>query len=218
MKRAIILLLSIIATASHLSAQVPYFSGTVGGSKLYGYTSIKFHPGINSQETYTAFQYGITNYAAAGLDLYTSNGSSYSGFLIRGGYKFSKWYGIGLQLTPSFNLSDNFKFSYLAAGLYMNGSIASNGKLFWCSNTWATVNDGAKDTFTNWEYLGLAIPVCKGQSITPMLGAIHSWKFDQDVDLALGTYYSIKSWNIYLWGNDLLKSHPRVVIGIDFSL
>lgn len=218
MKKTILLFVAIIAFAINANAQVPYFSGTVGNGKLYGYTSVKFRPGINSQETYTAFQYGISNYAAAGLDLYTSNGSAYTGFLVRGGYKFSKWFGIGLQLTPSFNLSDNFKFSYLTTGLYMNGNITSNGKLFWCSNTWATINDGAENTYMNWEYLGLAIPTTKGQSITPMIGAIHSWKFDQDVDLALGAYYSIKSWNIYLWGNDLLKRHPRVVVGVDFSL
>jgi hypothetical protein len=51
-----------------------------------------------------------------------------------------------------------------------------------------------------------------------MLGAIHSWKFDKDADLAVGAYYSIKNWNFYLWSNDLLKSHPRVVVGVDFSL
>ena len=217
MKRIISVLFALVSIIA-IKAQVPYFSGTVGDGKLYGYTSVKFRPGINSQETYTAFQYGIGNYAAAGLDLYTANGSSYTGFLLRGGFKFSNWFGIGLQLTPSFNLCDNFKFSYLTAGLYMNGNITNNGKLFWCSNTWATVNDGADDTYMNWEYLGLAIPTRKGQTLTPMIGAIHSWKFDQDVDLALGAYYSIKSWNIYLWGNDLIKKHPRLVVGVDFSL
>ena len=70
----------------------------------------------------------------------------------------------------------------------------------------------------NWEYLGMNIPVGRNRSISPMIGAIHSWKFDQDVDLALGMYYSVNSWNFYIWGNDLLKRNPRVVIGIDFSL
>ena len=50
------------------------------------------------------------------------------------------------------------------------------------------------------------------------VGAIHSWKFDQDVNIAAGFYYTIKNWNIYLWGNDFLKSHPRVVVGVDFAL
>lgn len=30
--------------------------------------------------------------------------------------------------------------------------------------------------------------------------------------------HSIKNWNIYLWGNDFLKDHPRVVVGVDFAL
>ena len=25
-------------------------------------------------------------------------------------------------------------------------------------------------------------------------------------------------WNIYVWGNDFLKKHPRFIIGIDFAL
>ena len=197
-------------------AQIPYFSGTVGNNKLYGYTSIKFRPGNNVIETYTTFQYGITNYAAAGLDLYTSGKDAYWGLTLRGGYKFNKWFGIGLQATPSFNLSDNFKFSYLTTGIYMNGNISRNGKFFWCSNTFMTINKDAKDTYLNYEYIGMCIPTCNGQSITPMIGAIHSWRFDRDLDLALGLYYTIKNWNLYLRGNDLLTSNPRCVAGIEF--
>ena len=51
-----------------------------------------------------------------------------------------------------------------------------------------------------------------------MVGAIHSWRFDQDVDIAAGFYYTLKKWNFYVWGNDFLKAHPRVAIGIDFTL
>ncbi len=218
MKKIISLIIIIFAFSFYLKAQVPYFAGTVGDGRLYGYTSVKFRPGVNSQETYTTFQYGVSNYAAAGLDLYTYNGSAYSGFLLRGGYRFNKWIGLGGQVTPSFNLSDNFKFSYLTAALYLNGNITDNGRLFWVSNTWASFNDAAPDTFSNWEYIGFNIPTVNGQSVTPMVGAIHSWKFDKDVDLAVGAYYSIKNWNFYLWSNDLLKSHPRVVVGVDFSL
>ena len=199
-------------------AQVPYFAGTVGNNKLYGYTSLKFRPGINAQETYTTFQYGIGNYTAAGLDLYTSGGSSYIGYLFRAGKKLSKWFGIGAQITPSFDLSDNLKFNYLTTALYMNGAISKDGNFFWCSNTWWSVNDGSPFTLTNWEYLGYAFTLKNGHSITPMVGTIHSWKFDQDLDIAAGLYYSIKSWNIYLWGNDFLKKNPRIVVGVDFAL
>ena len=51
-----------------------------------------------------------------------------------------------------------------------------------------------------------------------MVGAIHSWKFDKDMDLGAGFYYTIGNWNLYLWGNDFLKNHLRVVAGVDFTL
>lgn len=212
----LVLVLSIISTLA--KAQVPYFSGTVGDGKLYGYTSLKFRPGINNQETYTCFQYGIGDYTATGIDLYTGLNSAYAGLLVRGGYKVNQWFGIGGQLTPSFDLNKSMKFSYLTAALYMNGSIIDDGSLFWCSNTWLGVNRGADNTLSQWTYLGYAITIDKNQSITPMVGAIHSWKFDQDPDLAVGAYYTIGKWNIYLWGNDFFNEHPRFVIGIDFTL
>lgn len=217
MKKIICCLITIMV-CSVLNAQVPYFAGTVGDGNLYGYTSLKFRPGKNAQETYTTFQYGIGNYTAAGLDLYTSNGSSYIGGLFRAGKKLSQWFGIGGQITPSFDLSHSLKFSYLTTALYMNGAITNDGKLFWCSNTWWGVNKDAPFALTNWEYLGYTFALKNGHSISPMIGTIHSWKFDQDIDLSLGAYYTIKKWNIYLWGNDLLKKNPRVVIGIDFPL
>lgn len=215
--KKVILTLVVMIIAITATAQVPYFAGTVGDGKLYGYTSLKFRPGKNAQETYTTFQYGTGNYTAAGLDLYTSNGSSYIGALFRAGKKLSQWFGIGGQITPSFDLSNNMKFCYLTTALYMNGSITNDGKLFWCSNTWWGVNKDAPFTLTNWEYLGYAFALKNGHSISPMIGAIHSWKFDQDADLALGAYYTIKNWNIYLWGNDFFKDHPRVVLGVDFA-
>ena len=199
-------------------AQVPYFAGTVGDGKLYGYTSLKVRPGINAQETYTCFQYGIGDYFAAGTDIYTGVNSAYWGFLVRYGAKISPWFGIGGQVTPSFDLKDSFKYSYTTGAIYMNGQITKDGKLFWCSNTWLGFNREAEDTFSNWEYFGYTFSLKNGHSITPMVGAIHSWKFDQDVDMAAGLYYSIKNWNIYLWGNDFLKDHPRVVVGVDFAL
>lgn len=218
MKKYIIILSFLLLGNIVSKAQVPYFSGTVGNGKLYGYTSLKFRPGINNQETYTCFQYGLGDYAATGVDIYTGLNSAYAGVLVRGGYKVNQWFGIGGQLTPSFDLNNSMKFSYLTAAIYMNGSITSDGNLFWCSNTWFGINKGADDTISQWTYLGYSIPTYKNQSITPMVGAIHSWKFDQDVDLAIGAYYSIGKWNIYLWGNDFFNNNPRVVVGIDFTL
>lgn len=199
-------------------AQIPYFTGTVGNGRLYGYTSLKFRPGINAQETYTTFQYGLGDSFAAGLDLSTARNSAYGGILLRYGHRFSPYFGIGGQVTPSFDLNDSMSFKYLTAALYMNGNILKNGNLFWVSNTWWGVNRHAANTVSQYLYLGYNIKFRNGHSITPMLGEIHSWKFDQDVDIAAGFYYTIKSWNFYLWGNDFLKSHPRIIVGVDFAL
>lgn len=199
-------------------AQVPYFAGAPGDDNLYGYTSLKFRPGINNQETYSCFQYGITDYAATGVDIYASPYSSYMGILLRGGYKVNQWFGIGAQATPSFDLNNSMKFSYFTGAIYMNGNISSSGNFFWCSNTWFGVNKGSTNTYSQWTYLGYTISTYKEQSITPMVGEIHSWKFDQEVDLAFGAYYSIGKFNLYIWGNDFFKEHPRIVFGIDFKV
>lgn len=213
------LLLSILASflVFEVFAQVPYFAGTVGDRNLYGYTSLKIRPGTNSQETYTCFQYGISDSFAAGTDIYAGVNSAYWGFLVRYGAEISPWFNIGAQVTPSFNLNDNFEYSYTTGAIYLNGQITKDGKLFWCSNTWLGFNEGVDNAFTNWEYLGYTINTGKN-SFTPMIGTIHSWKFDQDMDVAIGAYYSIGKFNLYLWGNSIFMKNPRLVIGLDFVL
>ena len=111
-------------------AQVPYFAKAPGDKNLYGCTSAKFRPGINNIESYTTFQYGITDYMALGTDVYTGGKDAYWGFMLRGGYKVNKWFGIGGTATPSFDLGDNFKFSYFTGGLFMNGAITKDENLF----------------------------------------------------------------------------------------
>ena len=216
MKRLIFLLAVILTAIASTYSQVPYFAPTVGANKLYGYTSVKFRPGVNAQETYTTFQYGIGKYFAAGLDLSTSNSSANSGFLIRAGFPVSKWFSVGFQATPSFSLNNSFKFNYFTGAMYLNGALTNNNRLFWVSNTWLGINRHSSNTITQWLYLGYSIPV-KNVSITPMAGALYSWKFDADADLAIGAYLTLKNFNFYLWGNDILKSHPRLVIGVDFT-
>ncbi|MBQ8601115.1 MAG: hypothetical protein IJ413_00995 [Bacteroides sp.] len=199
-------------------AQIPYFAGTAGDGNIYGYTSLKFRPSINAQESYTTFQYGITDYAAAGTDIYSYNNSVYWGFLVRGGYRFNKWYGIGLQATPSFDMGNNFEFNYLTLGLYQNGSITSDGNLFWVSNTWAGINKNADNTWNQWWYLGYYVYLKDKGGITPMLGILHDWKFENKIDVAAGFYYTYKDWNFYMWGNNFFEENPRIVIGVDFKL
>lgn len=218
MKKLVILYIVLILSVFELEAQVPYFSGTVGDGKLYGYTSLKVRPNINAQETYTCFQYGIGNKFAAGTDIYTGLNTAYWGFLVRYGAKINPWFGIGIQVTPSFDLNDSFKYSYTTSAIYMNGQITNDGKLFWCSNTWFGLNKSVDNTYTNWEYLGYTFSLKNRNSISPMLGIIHSWEFDKDADMAVGMYYSIGNWNFYLWGNDFFDDNPRIVVGADFSL
>ena len=155
---------------------------------------------------------------ATGIDLYTGLNCAYWGGLVRYGVGISKWLNVGAEVIPSFDLNDSFSFSYLTSALYMNGALTANGRLFWCTNTWWGVKKGADNTFSNYEYLGYSIPLGSGHAITPMAGALHSWLFDQDVDVAAGFYHTLKNWNLYVWGNDFLKAHPRIIVGIDFAL
>lgn len=197
-------------------AQIPYFATAPGHNKLYGYTSLKFRPGINAQETYTTFQYGVGKGFATGVDLYTSVNTSDGGILLRYGLPINKWINVGLQITPSFNLKSNLDFDYLTSALYLNGAITSDSKLFWCANTWYNVYNHSSNTISQYLYTGYTFTLGKTQSLTPMIGTIYSWKFDSDADLALGAYWTVSNFNIYLWSNDLLKKHPRIIVGVDF--
>jgi hypothetical protein len=217
MKKILALVVGLL-TITNAIAQIPYFAGTVGDGKLYGYSSVKARPGINHQETYTTFQYGLGDRFATGIDLYTGPDCAYWGGLVRYGLPVSKWFNIGAEVIPSFNLNDSFKFAYLTSALYLNGALSEDGRLFWASNTWWGVKKDAANTFSNYEYIGYTFPLKQGRSITPMAGTLHSWKFDQDVDVAAGFYYTFGQWNLYVWGNDFLKDHPRFIVGLDFAL
>ena len=208
----------IVLFAKSAIAQIPYYAGTVGNGKLYGYTSVKVRPGQNQQETYTTFQYGLTSHLDVGIDLYTGPDCAFWGALLRGGLPLSKWFNVGGEVISSFDLNDNFRFSYLTSGLYLNGAITADSRFFWCSNTWWTRYRGAHDTYSNYEYLGYNIPLTQGRSLTPMVGAVHSWQFDDDLQPAAGLYFAFGTYNLYLWSHDLLASHPRFVLGLDFVL
>lgn len=160
MKR-IFLIVIIVLFALRAIAQIPYFAGTVGDGKLYGYTSLKGRPGLNQQETYTTFQYGLSSHVDAGIDLYTGPDCAYWGALIRGGLPLCQWFNVGGEVIASLDLNDRMHFSYLTSGLYLNGAITPDNRLFWCSNTW---------------------------------------------------------WVRYRGGHDLLATHPRFVLGLDFVL
>ncbi len=200
------------------AAQIPYYAPAVGHGNLNGYTSLKFRPGVAAKETYTSFQFGLSDYAAAGVDLQTCGSEVYGGIIARGGYEFSPRFGVGLQLTPSFRVDGNMEFSYLTTGLFFSGDIISDKRFFWAANTWYTAHRHAADDIEQYLYLGSTLPLPHGQTITPMLGTIYSWRLDSDADIAAGAYWTVGKFCFYLWANDLLKAHPRFVVGLEFTI
>lgn len=217
MKKLSIILVLCLNTIISI-AQVPNFGTTVGDQKLYGYSSLKYRAKANSWETYSTLQYGITNYIQVGADLYTSTDNAFIGYTVRGGYKFSNYFKLGAQITPSFDLTDQHKFSYLTSAVYMNGNITSDGKLFWVTDTWLEKNKKEFTSAKQWTYLGYTIGLPgKGNSITPMAGIIHSWKFNQDSDLSFGAYFTHRNISLYVWTNDILTRQPRFVAAIEFA-
>ena len=202
-----------------LCAQVPNFGTTVGDQKLYGYSSMKYRANANTWETYSTLQYGITDYFQAGVDLYTGTGCNYLGYTVRGGYKFCDYFKLGAQITPSFDLSDKHKFAYLTSSIYINGNITKDGRLFYVTDTWLENDKDKLTSAKQWTYLGYTFQLGKSgnNSITPLAGVIHSWKFDQPADLSFGFYFTHKNINLYAWTNDILTDHPRFILAVEFA-
>jgi len=213
-----IILLLFLCCATTSWGQIPYYGGTVGENSLYGYHSVKFRPGQNNTTTYSTAQYGMTHWLSLGTDLTTAPDVRDIGYSLRVGWKFNPWINAGVQITPSFNLDENHEFAYNTTGLFMNGHITKGGKLFWTSNTWYTVDTNANSSVHQWWYLGSQFSFKNGSSIWPHLGLLHSWEFDQDLDLAAGFFFLYKRYGFYLWGNDFFKEHPRIVVAFDFTL
>ena len=216
MKKIFSLLLLSYVTIT-LTAQVPYFGATVGEGKVFGYSSLKFRPRQNAQETYTTLQFGITDYFSVGTDFYANNETVGHGFYARTGKTWSKWFSAGVQAIYQSNLRDNYKFSNVNTGIFFNGSITGNDLLFWASNTWLTFNHDGNHSYEQWWYFGVNIKFDKNNSLVPMAGLIHSWMFDQPADLAVGAYYVYKKYSFYLWGNDFFTDSPRLTVALDFT-
>lgn len=199
-------------------SQVPNFGTTAGDQKLYGYSALKYRANAGTWETYSTLQYGVTDYMNVGADLYNNGSESYIGYTFRTGKKISPYFSIGAQFTPSFNLGENHKFAYMTEALYMNGNITKNGRMFWVTDTWLEQANHELSSAKQWTYLGYTCPLRnKDNSITPMVGIIHDWKFESDVDLSFGAYYSHKNINVYAWTNDILTDHPRFVLAVEFK-
>lgn len=215
MKKFISMILLAFAFMS-VNAQIPYFSGVPSKGKVYTYTSLKTGLEYSTMETYSTWTYSFTDHIAAGTDMYTWNNSVYLGYTFRFNAFKSKYIGIGAQLTPSFELGNKHQFSYFTGGIYMNGAITDN--LFWVSNTWIGINDGADNTYNNWWYLGYYQELNDKWSVTPMLGLIHSWEFNADPTIGLGAYFTYGKFDFYIWGDRFNYNEPRVIVGVDITL
>lgn len=207
--------LAIVSTT--VFAQVPYWGGTVGKGKVYGYTSLKFRPGINAMQDYTTLQFGITDWFSLGTDLSAGKDYTDHGLYARVGKKWNKWISTGTQVSYMSDIRDNYKFSNVNAGLLFNGFILPSGYLTWTSNTWMTFNQDGNHNYEHWAYLGSNIELDKDNSLYPMVGIVHDWKFEEPVDLAVGAWYTHKNYSVYLWGNDFFKDNPRVTVAVDFT-
>lgn len=218
MKRTLLIVFVMVMTVAAM-AQVPNFGTTAGNQKLYGYSAMKYRAKQKTWETYTTLQYGVTDYMNFGADLYTTGDDSYIGYTFRIGKKISPYFSIGAQFAPSFNMGENHRFAYMTEALYMNGNITEDGRMFWVTDTWLEQANHELSSAKQWTYLGYTCPLGKSgkNSITPMAGIIHDWKFKSDVDLSLGAYYSHNNINLYAWTNDILTDHPRFVLAVEFK-
>ncbi len=134
--KKLLLSFCIMAIVIAAKAQVPNFGTTAGDQKLYGYSAMKYRAKAQTWETYSTLQYGVTDYMNIGADLYYNDSDSYIGYTFRVGKKISPYFSVGAQFTPSFNLGENHKYAYMTEGLYMNGNITRDGRMFWVTDTW----------------------------------------------------------------------------------
>ncbi len=197
-------------------AQIPYYGTTVSKHHLYAYTSYKFRPNIDDQYTYSTLQYGISSWLALGMDYMTGPSQSNIGYSIRVGRKFNPWLSAGLQVTPSFDMNEGHEWTCNTTGLYLNGNITRDGKLFWVSNTWHTASRHADASIVQWWYLASSLPLTKYSSLWPHVGLGHSWLFDRNANLALGLYFVCRRFGVYLWGDDFFAVNARITVGLEY--
>lgn len=222
MKERLLILISVLISINTM-AQIPNFGTCCGNQCLYGYSSMKYRVnaeknGMTAWTTYSTLQYGVTDYMSIGVDLSTGDGIDNIGYIIRLGLETCQWFKIGAQFTPSFNINNRHKFSYMTYGLYMNGDITEDGNFFWVTDSWLEHDKNCQVSVEQWTYFGYTFDLPgKCNSITPIGGMIHSWKFDRNPDLSFGCYYTHKNINLYVWGNDIVTNNPRFVLAVEFK-
>lgn len=216
MKKTLLITLLTVVTMA-VSAQIPYYADPLGKGTIYGYAEFGFHPGINAQEFSTYWQYGCTDWLDAGFDYSLAEEYSSMAVTAKFGYMFSKWFGASAMIQPWFAVNNNFQFDGLLTTVILQGSLTKNEKLYWLSNTalgW--LNEYKGYNAQTW-YLAYKFKFKNEDTLSPMIGVVHNWKFDEDAAPTAGLYYTHKRLGVYLWGGDLLASFPRFGIALDVT-
>jgi len=216
MKRTfLIAIFAIVSMAA--SAQIPYFADPLGKGTVYGYADLGFRPGTDYNDFNTYWQYGFTDWLDAGFDYAMEDGYSDMAVTAKFGHVFSQWIGISAMIQPWFTMTEKFQFEGLLTTLILQGSLTRNGKLTWLSNTGLGCFNDLDGVAGQLWYLGYNFNFKNEDTLTPMIGVEHSWKFDEDAMPTAGLYYTHKWLGVYLWSSDLLNSFPRFGIGLDFT-
>ena len=210
--------LVILVVGIRLSAQVPYFGACPEKGLFTGYTSLSYYTADNAWDSYTFFQYAFTDYLAGGMHIDASKYGATWGPEIRGGYNVSDYFMFSLHVMSSFDLTDKFKFSYVSNGLYMEGTILKDRKLFWLTNTYCNVFRGGSTDINQLWYLGSDIPLGGEHTLTPMVAFTHSWKFNEDPNLDIGLMYVYKNWSFFAWCGEIISGKPYISLGIEFDI
>ena len=59
-----------------------------------------------------------------------------------------------------------------------------------------TFNRDGNNIYGHWLYLGSNIIFNDKHSLFPMVGVVHDWKFQSEVDLAVGAWYTYDKYSI----------------------
>lgn len=219
LKFAVLLLSSALFFGTSLtsSAQVPFYASPPEKGHMFAYHSMKFRPAVNYFETFTTGQYGLGAKTAVGLELYTCPSGAYAGYTFRAGLYENNYFNIGLQTSPTFALGENHRFSYITSGLYIHGAFDPDGRFYWLSNTLWTVHTDKMADIEHWFYFGAKFPLQNGTLLHPMIGTIHSWRFDSVPDIAIGCSWAVGNYEFFLWSNNYTRDNLRLVFGIAFA-
>lgn len=208
--RKIIISLVFLFISIEAFSQIPNFYRTAGKGKLYTYADVYIDKDSQKASSLTTFQYGITEHFAAGLKFSENS----IGFVTRTGFPINKHIGLGLEITPRFDLHDSMKFLGLKAFLAANGTIVNN--LFYCINTWLSTNKNTL-SLNQYAYLGYDLGLSEDWTFSPLLGLGTRLDIKSHISPIVGICFAYKSWSFMVWTSDYAHN-PALELCIDVRL